>query len=96
MKGLASLVILALVGNVAAFGEDFSSIRYNQAKISIAEPVDAYPLEVVEPRYPSEMRRKGINGQALVKAVVSEEGVPERVELISASVDIWRFGSKSG
>jgi len=63
----------------------------SQAEPSIGKRVvvemdaDAYPLEVVEPAYPMDMRRQGISGQALVKAHVSSDGVPVKVELISAN-----------
>ena len=92
MRNLVITLILVLVVNAAA------STRGNSGNVlglelKDGEPSNAYPLEMVEPSYPAEMRKKGINGQALVKAVVSEEGIPVDVKLLSASLE--QFGDSA-
>jgi len=42
---------------------------------------------MVRPSYPFEMRAKGVSGQVLVRAIISAEGVPVHVEVISTTLD---------
>jgi periplasmic protein TonB len=65
------------------------------------------PIFTVPPRYPFELRRAGITGEAVVDAVIDDDGRVTEVQVVrathprfgesaAASVRQWRYASGSG
>lgn len=45
----------------------------------------AKPVKRVQPMYPKDLRRNGVQGYAVVEFIVNTEGVPQQVQCVDAS-----------